>query len=842
MAPNHGAMMRTLSVDTVFWIQGGLKMKKLIGVVVVFFFLVSSTIMVGCGGGSSGGSAPAASPSQTGSTVSGVASKGLIAGGNVIVYEIDDSGNKVLPALATGTTESDGSYALSIVYTGPVLVEITSGEYVDEASGLTTPITQPLRAALPSVNGDVQVAVTPLTELAVRLADAGGGLLPGKIAAANQLLSQLLGPGGDIIGTVPANPNSATDFSGASAEGQNYALLLAAISQIAYSSGYDVMDIVKSIEEDIQDLEMDFTGPALVDALAEFLDNNNSHNNTGADASDAGPLTSTLNSIIADGLTPTGSLTEAKELLAQFLQDPSQANYDTLMAYLTAFTPASQEAHLFKGIASLLNIYQSAAAGFITSGQDGLNLSTNFDTFDANQFMDGLLHSAAIHEDIIDLFAEIADRLDETYSNLEQAEGVNTFISLAGFDTVYLDDVDVKILQTMTRAWQSVFTLAQAVNLEVTEWSVASGTGTVDVRDLIAGDQALSQAQHDEFMANNPDLFKYADTDKLPEFRAAFAQAAAELTQVVNALNALGASGREARRQNAFNIDSDRDFVRLKAISERTMTSLVEATNNPATVIVTPTEEETGGSLVLADDGYTYMQTEHNIYLTPHTPVSGLITLYDLANGIQSLRDLYAAASATEDYEPYQEGNRSLYQGNILEIEWDWPIESVDINAAYIVIDGDATDWAAVPVAQSISGFTIKMAAGASGQDYCVYISNPPVTIGAGGSYYFDMGRYWPWWPKVPTAEDYFSATVSLTNSGSASVWGSEYGQDAPTNLPVAESDKALILNNGSVVGVEIKFSRLDRLAVSDFVNYLYFSWDLNGSSGYRSNSIKLYP
>ena len=252
-----------------------------------------------------------------------------------------------------------------------------------------------------------------------------------------------------------------------------------------------------------------------MDALAEFLDNNNPHNNTGADATDAGALTSMLNSIIADGLTPTGSLTEAKELLAQFLQDPSQTNYDTLMSYLTAFTPASQEAYLFKGIASLLNIYQSSAAEFVTSGQDGLNLSTDFETFDANQFMDGLLHSAAIHEDIIDLFAEIADRLGDTYSNLEQAEGVNTFISLAGFDTVYLDDVDVKILKTMTRALQSVFILAQAVNLEVTEWSVSSGTGNVDVRDLIAGDQALSQAQHDEFMANNPDLFKYADLDKL---------------------------------------------------------------------------------------------------------------------------------------------------------------------------------------------------------------------------------------------------------------------------------------------------------------------------------------
>ena len=179
------------------------------------------------------------------------------------------------------------------------------------------------------------------------------------------------------------------------------------------------------------------------------------------------------------------------------------------------------------------------------------------------------------------------------------------------------------------------------------------------------------------------------------------------------------------------------------------MTSLVAAMDDPAALIETPTEEEIGGSLVMADDGYTYMQTEHNLYLTTHTPAGGLITLYDLANGIQSLRDLYAAASATEDYEPYQEGNRSLYQGNILEIEWDWPIESVDIDAASIVIDGDAADWATVPVAQSISGFTIKMAAGASGQDYYIHISNPPVTNGAGGSYYLDIGRYWPWVPAL---------------------------------------------------------------------------------------------
>ena len=817
-------------------------MKKSLGVGVgILFFLVSLTVLAGCGGGGSGGGSPAAPPSQTSSTVSGVASKGLIAGGDVAVYQIDASGQKVLPALATGTTGNDGRYSLPIDFTGPVLVEITSGQYIDEASGVTTPITQTLRAALPAADGDVQVAVTPLTELAVRMAEAGGGLVPDKITAANQLLSQLLGPGADIIGTEPADPNSDTAFSSASAEGQNYALLLAAISQIAYSSGYDVMDIIKAFAEDIQDLEIDSSGPVLIAAITEFLDTN-PHNNTGADSSDAGALTGVLNSIIADGLTPTGSLTEAKELLAGFLQDPSQANYTTLMTYLNAFAPASQEAYLFKAIASLLNIYQSSAAQFITSGQDGLNLSTNFETFDANQFMDGLLRSAAIHTDIIGLFAEISDRLGDTYSNLDQAEGVNTFISLTGFDTVYLDDVDVKILKAMTRVWQSAFILAQAIDLEVDNWDVTAGTGTVDVRDLIAADQPLSQVQHDEFLANNPDLFGYANLSKLAEFKTAFGQAAADLANVVTALDALGTSGREARSHNAFNIDNEREFYMLKAISEHTMVSLVAAMNNAAAVIEAPSDEDTGGSLAMAGDGYTYMQTTHNIYLTPFTPAQGQITLYDLVNGVQSLRDLYETASTTENYEPYQEGSPSLFQGGILDMEWDWPIESVEIAAASITIDGNAADWAAVPVSQSINGFTIKMAAGSSGQDYYVYISNPPVANGTGGYYYLSIGSYWPWWMAPPPSENYFNTAVYLNNSNPAFVSGSENGQNDPADLLVAESDKAIIQNAGNVVGVELKFSQLDRLTGSDYVNYLYLSWNLNGSSGDRAKDIKIYP
>lgn len=629
-------------------------------------------IVFSCSGGGGDGNG---NPPQTSSTINGVASKGLISGGNVAVYEIDENGQKVTPALASGTTGSDGSYSLSINYSGPVLVEVTSGSYIDEATGETENISQPLRAAMVSVDGDVQVAVTPLTEIAVRLAEAGGGLSDDKIDAANDLLSQLLGA--DIIATQPADPdNSSGGFDGASSDEQDYCLLLAAISQMAETAGQDVdvMDILKALEEDLGDLELDQTGIDLLAALSEFLASQD--NMTGT--TDPGDLDDNLVDIMQDGLDPTGSLVEAKNLLTVFLQDPTQANYDALMIYLNGFAPDSQETYLFKALASLMNIYQSDAADFITSGENGLSLSTVFEneTFDSDQFVDSLLRSVTIEEDVLGFFAEIEARLGDVYADLEQAEGVKTAISLTGFDTVYLDDVDVKILKFITQWLQAGFIFAQAVDLGVDNWMVTEGTETRDVRDLLNSGQELSEEQLAEFMGNNPDLLKYyPNTEKLTEFRTAFSQAATDLAAVVSALEAMGTAGRKARRQNAFNLDSDLDFYLTKGLSEQTATSLAAAMGDATAEILIVSDEEVGGSSFVADDGHTYWQSVNNIYLIPVTPVNGMITLYDLANDVESIRDLIEASEAVEEYEPYVEGVPELYQGGILDIDWEDPID-----------------------------------------------------------------------------------------------------------------------------------------------------------------------
>ena len=91
--------------------------------------LASILFLISCGGGGGGSSyLPAGT---TGAMVNGIASKGLISGGTVSVYAIDNNGQKG-SLLGSATTDSDGHYAVAIDYDGLILVEITGGIYIDD--------------------------------------------------------------------------------------------------------------------------------------------------------------------------------------------------------------------------------------------------------------------------------------------------------------------------------------------------------------------------------------------------------------------------------------------------------------------------------------------------------------------------------------------------------------------------------------------------------------------------------------------------------------------------------------------------------------------------------------
>lgn len=220
-----------------------MKIAKLLGL--TFSLIVASTIW-GCGGGGGGTPAPPAT------VVSGVAAKGLINGGTVNVFAVDQNGAIGTVPIGTGSTDSKGSYNVSIgSYSGSILVRVTGGTYQDESaspSASPVPLPMPLRAAVAGVSGNVSVSVTPLTELAVQKA-ASTSLTPAAITSANTLVSGLFKVD-NIISTKPVAPTT-TGFTGASQAQKDYTLLLAGISQLASQTSGGLQAALGTMSSDI---------------------------------------------------------------------------------------------------------------------------------------------------------------------------------------------------------------------------------------------------------------------------------------------------------------------------------------------------------------------------------------------------------------------------------------------------------------------------------------------------------------------------------------------------------------------------------------------------------------
>jgi len=197
--------------------------------------LISALLLItaACGGGG-GDSTPA--PATT--TVAGVAAAGIIKGGTVKVFAPYSSltgADKKQIGTDVQTSLTTGEYSVNLgTYTGPVIIEVTGGQYEDEATGtLTTiPTSAPLRAVAVSSTGTVNVAVTPLTELAAKqaatLAGAGVKLTDASINQANAQVSDLFKV--DIIATSPLDASA--PLVGTQAQ-KDYTLALAAVSQLA---------------------------------------------------------------------------------------------------------------------------------------------------------------------------------------------------------------------------------------------------------------------------------------------------------------------------------------------------------------------------------------------------------------------------------------------------------------------------------------------------------------------------------------------------------------------------------------------------------------------------------
>lgn len=244
--------------------------------------LMFLTLLPACGGGGGGGGGSSSSSTTTASqpdtVVSGVASKGPIKNGLVKVYAVG-SNESTGELLAEGGTDSEGQFSVNLgPYVGAILVE-ASGSYVDEATGLEASVSGdlPLRAALEYAEGDVWVAVTALTELATRQAEAAGFSVD-EIGAANVLVSDQFHF--SIIDVQPVDPSAEVLEDVPEAVAQ-YTLALAGVSQMIEDGSESLTELLGNLADELA-VNSHLPWPYLdaFDAgIANFLDNAN--NRTG---------------------------------------------------------------------------------------------------------------------------------------------------------------------------------------------------------------------------------------------------------------------------------------------------------------------------------------------------------------------------------------------------------------------------------------------------------------------------------------------------------------------------------------------------------------------------------
>ena len=211
-----------------------MKIKYLISLVLCVAVLALS----GCGKKSSDTTPPPAPPvSQPTSTtaITGMASKGPISGATVNVFSIRSGVTDTAAPLGQAQTDAKGIYTVETFgYKGPVVVEVTGGSYKDEVSGKQVTLKTPLRSMFSSVGtGTTTMAVTPLTELAAKLAEGFGDLTGDVIDASNRrIASAFTTTNVSITNIVTSLPNAISS----DANQTGYAAALGAFSQLVTDS------------------------------------------------------------------------------------------------------------------------------------------------------------------------------------------------------------------------------------------------------------------------------------------------------------------------------------------------------------------------------------------------------------------------------------------------------------------------------------------------------------------------------------------------------------------------------------------------------------------------------
>ena len=102
--------------------------------------------------------APTASGAVT--TLTGSAVKGPVGNATVTAKKPDGT------ACGTTATNASGQYNFTTSCTGDVIIEVTGGSYLDEATNVTKALDTPLKSVISATGGTVNGVITPLTTMA----------------------------------------------------------------------------------------------------------------------------------------------------------------------------------------------------------------------------------------------------------------------------------------------------------------------------------------------------------------------------------------------------------------------------------------------------------------------------------------------------------------------------------------------------------------------------------------------------------------------------------------------------------------------------------------------------
>jgi hypothetical protein len=184
--------------------------------------------------GAGGGTAPQG-------VVTGAAFMGGMSAGTVTAYAVNNG--TMGSQLGMGAVDASGHFSVPLgAYAGTVMLQMTGGSFVDEATGTTMSMQagDVMTSCVPTVAAGATtpgVQVTPLTSMAQSMAQfMPGGMTAANVGAANTAVGNYFMVG-DILTTMPMDPAMAGSGSGADSNRKNYGMSVAAMSQYARTMG-----------------------------------------------------------------------------------------------------------------------------------------------------------------------------------------------------------------------------------------------------------------------------------------------------------------------------------------------------------------------------------------------------------------------------------------------------------------------------------------------------------------------------------------------------------------------------------------------------------------------------